>query len=101
MKICLDAGHYGKYNRSKVVPAYYESEMNWKLHNFLAAALENYGFTVMKTREDLATDLGLVARGRKAKGCDLFLSIHSNAADAELCFPNFLVFQAFAGRSIR
>ena len=40
MKICLDAGHYGKYNRSKVVPEYYESEMNWKLHNYLAEELK-------------------------------------------------------------
>ena len=31
-KICLDAGHYAKYNRSPVVPEYYESVMNWKLH---------------------------------------------------------------------
>lgn len=83
MKICLEAGHYGKYNRSKVVPEYYESEMNWKLHNYLATELEGYGVTVVKTRADQAKDLGLTARGKKAKGCDLFLSIHSNAADAE------------------
>ena len=83
MKICLDAGHSGKYNRSKVIPAYYESEMNWKLHNYLASELESYGFAVIKTRAELNKDLGLVARGKKAAGCDLFLSIHSNAADAE------------------
>lgn len=83
MKICLDAGHYGKYNRSKVVPTYYESEMNWKLHNYLAEELERYGVTVVKTRADQAKDLGLVARGKKSAGCDLFLSIHSNAASAE------------------
>lgn len=29
-KICLDAGHYGDYNRSTAVPEYYESRMNWK-----------------------------------------------------------------------
>ena len=34
-RVCLDAGHWGKYNRSPVVPAYYESEMNWKLHLLL------------------------------------------------------------------
>lgn len=83
MKICLDAGHYGKYNRSKVVPSYYESEMVWKLHNYLATALESYGVTVVKTRADQAKDLGLTARGKKAAGCDLFLSIHSNACDVE------------------
>lgn len=83
MRICLDAGHYGKYNRSKVVPEYYESEMNWKLHNYLAEELKQFGFEVIKTRADQTKDMGLVARGKASKGCDLFLSIHSNAADAE------------------
>jgi N-acetylmuramoyl-L-alanine amidase len=83
IKICLDAGHYGKYNRSKVVPEYYESEMNWKLHNYLAVELEGYGFEVVKTRAELGKDLGLVARGKASVGCDLFLSIHSNACDTE------------------
>lgn len=83
MKVCLDAGHYGKYNRSKVVPEYYESDMVWKLHNYLAAELESYGIEVVKTRSEQSKDLGLTARGKKAKGCDLFLSIHSNACDVE------------------
>ena len=83
IKVCLDAGHYGQYNRSRVVPGYYESEMNWKLHNYLAAELESYGIQVIKTRADQKKDLGLTARGKKAKGCDLFLSIHSNACDTE------------------
>lgn len=83
MKICLDAGHYGKYNRSKVVPAYYESEMNWKLHNYLAQELEGWGFDVVKTRSEQGKDLTLSKRGKASAGCDLFLSIHSNAADAE------------------
>lgn len=83
IKVCLDAGHYGQYNRSKVVKGYYESEMNWKLHNFLAEELERYGVEVIKTRADQKKDLGLVARGKKSKGCNLFLSIHSNACDAE------------------
>ena len=34
-KVCLDAGHYGKYNRSPGIPAYYESEMVWNLHLLL------------------------------------------------------------------
>lgn len=83
IKICLDAGHYAKYNRSKVVPEYYESDMNWKLHNYLAKELEGYGVTVVKTRADQAKDLTLSKRGKASVGCDLFLSIHSNAADAE------------------
>lgn len=83
MKICLDAGHFGKVNRSPIVPAYYESEMSWKLHNMLREELQRYGFDVIVTRTDQKKDLALEARGRKSAGCDLFLSIHSNACDAE------------------
>lgn len=78
--VCLDAGHYGKYNRSPAVPEYYESDMNWKLHLLLKVELEKYGIEVRTTRADKDTDLGLTARGKKGEGCDLLLSIHSNAA---------------------
>lgn len=78
-KICLDAGHYGKYNRSPAVRSYYESEMNWKLHLLLKKELESYGFEVITTRKDQAKDLALTSRGKASRGCDLFLSIHSNA----------------------
>lgn len=84
MKICLDAGHYGKYNRSPGVPAYYESEMNWKLHLMLREELEKYGFEVITTRADPETDLELTKRGRMAGGCALFLSIHSNAVGSQM-----------------
>ena len=83
MKICLDAGHYGKYNRSPVNAAYWESEFSWKFHLLLKAELEQYGVTVVTTRTEQSKDLGLTERGRCAKGCDLFLSIHSNACDQE------------------
>lgn len=79
MKICLDAGHYAKYNRSPGIPEYWESERMWKLTELLAAALKKKGVTVVKTRTNQAVDLALVNRGKAAKGCDLFLSIHSNA----------------------
>ena len=78
-KICLDAGHYGKYNQSPANKAYYESDMNWKLHNLLKKYLKQCGFEVIQTRSNQATDLELTSRGKLAKGCDLFLSIHSNA----------------------
>lgn len=81
--VCLDAGHYGKYNRSPVVPAYYESVMNWTLHNYLKKELEAHGIEVKQTRANQATDLSLSARGKASKGCDLFLSIHSNACGTE------------------
>ena len=83
VKVCLDAGHYGKYNRSPVVPEYYESDMTWKLHNYLAAELEAYGIEVVHTRSKKDVDLDLVTRGRMAAGCDLFVSLHSNAFGSE------------------
>ncbi len=79
VRVCLDAGHYGKYNQSPVNSAYYESDMTWKLHLYLKEALESYGIEVITTRSDKDTDLGLETRGMTAEGCDLFLSIHSNA----------------------
>lgn len=79
MKICLDAGHYGKYNRSPVNYAYYESDFSWKFHLLLKGELEKYGATVITTRPNQAGDLALETRGKKAAGCDLFLSLHSNA----------------------
>lgn len=78
-KVHLDAGHYGKYNQSPANKKYYESEMAWKLVNYLADELKAKGITVTKSRSDINKDLSLNARGKGAKGCDLFLSIHSNA----------------------
>lgn len=82
--VCLDAGHEGKYNRSPAVKTYYESDMNWKLHNYLAAELEAYGIQVKKTRPSQDANLGLRARGEASRGCDLFLSIHSNAVGSNV-----------------
>lgn len=79
IKICLDAGHFAKYNQSPANKKYYESDMTWKLHLLLKKYLEEYGFIVSQTRSDKNKDLGLTARGRKSAGCDLFLSLHSNA----------------------
>ena len=81
-KVCLDAGHYGNYNAG-AVKGYYESVRMWKLTELLAKELTARGITVIKTRSNQATDLALTSRGRKAKGCDLFLSMHSNAASVE------------------
>jgi len=78
-KICIDPGHYGKYNRSPGVPEYYESEMVWKLSNMQKRYLEQLGHTVILTRTNPDKDLALVTRGKKSKGCDLFISNHSNA----------------------
>lgn len=81
--VCLDAGHYAKYNRSPAVPAYYESEMNWKLAHLLEAELSKYGIEVRHTRADPNKDMELTDRGKASAGADLFISLHSNAADSE------------------
>lgn len=80
-KIMLDAGHTGKYWNKGAVAGYYESAIMWKLHNYLAEELENRGFAVGKTRKSIDTDMDVVARGKMAKGNDLFLSLHSNSCD--------------------
>ena len=77
--ICIDAGHYSKYNRCPAIPEYYESDMAWKLHLMLKAYLEELGATVILTRPNQSVDKALKERGMTAKDCDLFLSIHSNA----------------------
>lgn len=84
IKICLNAGHDGKYNRSPGVPEYYESDMNWKLHLMLKEELENRGFVVKLNRASQDTKMGLVQRGRASKGCNFFLSIHSNAVGSQM-----------------
>jgi len=78
--VCLDAGHYGKYNASPVVPGYFESEMNWKLQMYLKEALQSLGIVVHTTRNNIEKDMELVERGRMSKNCDLFISLHSNAS---------------------
>ena len=82
LKICIDAGHYGLYNPG-AIKGYYESQRMWTLHLLLKKALEGYGFRVITTRANQRTDLDLYKRGKKAKGCDAFISLHSNAASAE------------------
>ncbi len=84
IKIMLDAGHYGKYNRSPVYSSYYESNMAWTLHNYLKAELLEYsGFAVGVTRTSQAKDLNVYNRGTASKGYDLFLSLHSNAVSSK------------------
>lgn len=84
VRICLDAGHVGShYNQSPVVKTYYESAMVWSLHLKLKAELEARGFEVITTRATIDTDMGVYNRGAASKGCDVFLSLHSNACGTE------------------
>ncbi|HBE13643.1 MAG TPA: hypothetical protein DCY74_05675 [Clostridiales bacterium] len=79
MKIMLDAGHYGAYNRSPADKRYYESKQMWLLHKKVGEELKKRGYSVGYTRTDINTDLEVTKRGKKAKGYDAFLSFHSNA----------------------
>ena len=92
MKICLDPGHYGKYN-SGIIKGYYESEMNLKLAYKLKAALERYGAEVFLTRTG-TEDLSLYSRGQVAakNNCDVFFSIHSNARSGDNAHRGVVVY---------
>ena len=83
IKICLDAGHHGKYNQSNVVPAYYESDFNWKLYTKLKQHLEEYNIEVTSTRDNQNVEMGTKTRGRYSKGHNAFFSLHANWADRE------------------
>ena len=79
IKIMIDAGHFSNYNPSPVYPSYKEGNMTFKLQTYLKAELEKYGFVVGVTKTSASQDVSLYNRGAKAKGYDLFLSLHSNA----------------------
>lgn len=83
MRIMLDAGHDGKRNRSPVFSLYYESDFTWKIQTYLKEELEKYGIEVGTTRRSQDEIMDVVVRGKKAKGYDLFISLHSNASGTE------------------
>lgn len=83
LRICLDAGHYGKYNRSLVVLSYYESDFNWTFTMHEKAQLEARGYEVILTRQEKAKDVALERRGKMSKGCIGFFSNHTNACGTE------------------
>lgn len=80
MKICIDAGHYAGYNAYPPFPQYNEGSQMWKLANYLKTRLEACGITVIMTKDTAESNPGLTTRGKKAKGCDMFISLHSNAS---------------------
>ena len=78
-RICLDPGHSGSKYNAGAVPGYYESAIVWKLTMFEKECLEQMGIEVVLTRTDINDDPDLFTRGIKAKGCDLFVSNHTDA----------------------
>lgn len=82
-KVLIDAGHYGsKYNQG-VIKDYFESNMTWELQGYLKKELLAYGIIVGVTRTNKDTDVSVYNRGTMARGYDLLMSLHSNAASAE------------------
>lgn len=79
MKICIDAGHTVGDNPSPVDAAYVEGERMFVLQGYLKAALERYGFDVVCTRSRVEDNPDLYERAACSKGCELLLSLHSNA----------------------
>lgn len=83
MKICIDAGHTIGENPSPANRAYCEGTQMFVLQKYLKAELERYGIEVVCTREKIEDDPSLYARGQKSRGCELLLSLHSNAVGNE------------------
>lgn len=84
IKIMLDPGHGAgsNFNRGSVIGN--EGDNNYKYSLVLKRELEKYGFYVGTTRNSITDNPSLSARGNKAKGYDLFISLHSNAASSSV-----------------
>lgn len=80
MKICLDAGHGGK-DPGAMAKDLLEKDINLDVARKLKGMLEDLGHKVIMTR-DIDVDTGLTERAFIANesGCELFVSIHANAA---------------------
>lgn len=86
IKIMIDPGHFQNVNPGAAT-GYYEGNQMWILSGYLKQYLQSYGFIVGMTKKTIndypKTAKGednITARGRMAKGYDLFISMHSNAA---------------------
>lgn len=88
-KICIDPGHdRADYNRSPVVPEYCEGQRMWDLAQLMKGELERRGVEVVMTKTKVNQAVSLTTRGKMSRGCDLLLSLHSDAASREA--PNWV-----------
>lgn len=78
-KATIDPGH-APGNANKGPTGYYEYAGMWKLSNYLKTELKRCGIEVKLTRTE-NEDPSLQERGTRAKGSDIFISEHSNAAN--------------------
>lgn len=104
-KILIDAGHYSGYNRSSVVPTYFEGDQMWKLQQYLVKALKEYGFTVGSTKTSIngypktSGKDDVYKRGQMAKGYDLMISLHSNACGTESVNRTVIIYPMSGAKS--
>ncbi len=90
--VCLDPGHFAGRNTLTLDDGttYCEGDVTLEIGLALRDILEEYGVTVTMTREtgsitlggytDASLDGGHISlRGEAAAGCDLFVSLHTNA----------------------
>ena len=81
MKVILDPGHVSGYNKG-AVSGYYEGTAMFNYAQKLATKLRANGITVGITRQKIGDNPSLTNRGAQAKGADMFVSLHSNAASS-------------------
>lgn len=80
-KVMLDPGHTKRYNKG-AVSGYYEGTVMFEYAYMLGAKLALRGLQVGYTRGKVTENPSLVDRGKKAKGYDLFVSLHSNGSSS-------------------
>lgn len=80
-KIILDPGHVEGYNKG-AVSGYYEGTAMYHYAYLLADKLRAAGMEVGVTRTKITDNPSLTARGKQAKGADMLVSLHSNAASS-------------------
>lgn len=83
MKICIDAGHGFGQNQSPAVAEYFEGNRMFALQGFLKEALQDYGIEAVCTRKSVHDNPSLYTRALCGKGCDLLVSLHSDAVGNE------------------
>lgn len=81
MKVVLDPGHVKGYNKG-AVSGYYEGTAMYNYAYRLADKLKAAGLEVSVTRAKVTDNPSLTNRGKAAKGADMFVSLHSNAASS-------------------
>ncbi len=84
MKICIDAGHGLGYNPSPADSRYSEGTQMYVLQGYLRSALQEYGFEVVCTRSSIEESPSLYDRAAVGRGCDLLLSLHTNAVGSQV-----------------